>query len=412
MNDDPFKMLDFKPVDKVASGCGCGPLAPLPQSEPSCCGGASAQSQPDQPCCGAPAIKIDWPAPSKELPFVSGEVDSPVGKVPRVSTALTMADHLGNARVRWGYGRMDYGVPPGLYALGAPDSTSEVIVTANYKLTFDVVRKALAGQNLWMVVLDTMAVNVWCAAGKGTFGTDELVHRLESVGLNRLVEHRRIILPQLGAPGVAAHKVKELSGFKVVYGPVRIQDLPMFIKAGRKATDQMRRKRFPLSERAVLIPIELVSALKNGAILMAAFFFASGLGGPGDYWSNVWSSGLLAAVSIFSGLVGGAILTPLLLPWLPGRAFSVKSIPVAVGLVAITLVALGGDMSRWSSLFEAGAWLLMAPALAAYLALNFTGASTYTSLSGVEKEMRFGMPIQIAAAGLGLVLWIGSRIAA
>jgi len=54
----------------------------------------------------------------------------------------------------------------------------------------------------------------------------------------------------------------------------------------------------------------------------------------------------------------------------------------------------------------------MIPAVSAYLAMNFTGASTYTSLSGVKKEMRFALPLQISAAALGLVIWITSLIVA
>ena len=73
----------------------------------------------------------------------------------------------------------------------------------------------------WILVLDTNGVNVWCAAGKGTFGTDELIRRIEATGLPEIVSHNRVIVPQLGGPGVAAHEVRKRSGFRVVYGPVR-----------------------------------------------------------------------------------------------------------------------------------------------------------------------------------------------
>jgi acetyl-CoA decarbonylase/synthase complex subunit gamma len=38
--------------------------------------------------------------------------------------------------------------------------------------------------------------------------------------------------------------------------------------------------------------------------------------------------------------------------------------------------------------------------------MNFTGASTYTSLSGVLREMRFAVPAQVSAGLVGLVLWL------
>jgi len=108
--------------------------------------------------------------------------------------------------VRWGINRNKYRVGPGLYAVGTPGPESEVFVTANYKLTFDILRKNMTGLNVWILVLDTKGVNVWCAAGKGTFGTKELVSRIRLVSLERIVNHKRLILPQLGATGVAAHR--------------------------------------------------------------------------------------------------------------------------------------------------------------------------------------------------------------
>jgi acetyl-CoA decarbonylase/synthase complex subunit gamma len=42
--------------------------------------------------------------------------------------------------------------------------------------------------------------------------------------------------------------------------------------------------------------------------------------------------------------------------------------------------------------------------------MNFTGASTYTSLSGVRKEMRWAVPVEIAMGGVGLMLWLGSQL--
>jgi acetyl-CoA decarbonylase/synthase complex subunit gamma len=42
--------------------------------------------------------------------------------------------------------------------------------------------------------------------------------------------------------------------------------------------------------------------------------------------------------------------------------------------------------------------------------MNFTGGSTYTSLSGVKKEMRWALPLQIAAIAVGIVTWIGALL--
>ena len=85
--------------------------------------------------------------------------------------------------------------------MGSPSPDSPVLVSANYKLSFDVLRRSLAGIDAWILVLDTKGINVWCAAGKGTFGTEELLRRIAAVRLGEVVSHRRLVLPQLGAPG-------------------------------------------------------------------------------------------------------------------------------------------------------------------------------------------------------------------
>ena len=144
--------------------------------------------------------------------------------------------------------------------LGSPTTDSPVFASANYTLSFDALRSALAGTDAWILVLDTKGINVWCAAGKGTFGTGELIRRIAVTGLSEVVAHRKIILPQLGAPGVSAQEVARYSGFSVRYGPVRARDLPEYLTT-HTATREMRTVRFPLADRLVLCPMELVHAL-------------------------------------------------------------------------------------------------------------------------------------------------------
>ncbi len=105
-------------------------------------------------------------------------------------------------------------IEPGLYVLGKPTKESPVFVSANYTLSFDALRSVLNGNDCYILVLDTKGINVWCAAGKGTFGTDELVHRIVSVGLADIVSHRTLIVPQLGATGVNAREVRNAVDLK------------------------------------------------------------------------------------------------------------------------------------------------------------------------------------------------------
>ena len=303
---------------------------------------------------------------------------------------------------------MDYTVDPGLYALGEPGEQSPVLVTANYKMSFDRLREALPGLDAWILVLDTNGINVWCAAGKGTFGTTELVNRIEYTALSRIVSHRRVILPQLGGPGVAAHQVKKGSGFEVIYGPIHASDIKAFMDAGMKATPEMRLKTFPIRERVVLIPVELVTVLKLALYIIPVMLILSGLLGPGGFWANLKDHGLYVSLAILLAILAGGILTPILLPWLPGRAFSLKGFGLGL-LASLILLAIRwhGSMT-WAGGIEIIGWSLLILAITTYIAMNFTGASTYTSLSGVRKEMRWAVPLEIGAAIAGIGFWFSS----
>ncbi|MCX5819195.1 MAG: mercury methylation corrinoid protein HgcA [Deltaproteobacteria bacterium] len=359
--------------------------------------------------CPAAANGAPPSPPRLDQAFVTGSVEGPSGRIPCVPSALTRRDRWGSIKARWGVGRMDYAVDPGLYALGSPDGGSPVLVTANYKMSFDCLREALPGRNAWILVLDTLGINVWCAAGKGTFGTEELLLRIEAAGLQNVVKHRDLILPQLGAPGVSAHLARKRSGFKVHYGPILARDLPAYLDAGLRATAKMRRKAFPLRERAVLIPIELVAALKPALVIIPLLFLISGFGGDGGFVRNVIRDGLFSLAAFLLAVFSGAVLTPLLLPYLPGRAFSAKGLAVGLTAAVLLLLTWGGDAGSRRDLLLGVAWLLLIPAFSAFLAMNFTGASTYTSLSGVRREMRWALPLEIGVGVSGFAVFLVSR---
>ena len=183
-----------------------------------------------------------YPRTEKPLMIDLASITSAPNILP-VQTRLTAADRWDHFLARIGWKRAGHRVEPGLYAVGNPTPDSPVFVSANYTLSFDALRSALDGIDGYILVLDTKGINVWCAAGKGTFGTDEIVNRVFATHLKEVVTQRKLILPQLGAPGVAAHEVKKRTGFWVEYGPVRAADLPEYLKT-HKATPQMRKVEF------------------------------------------------------------------------------------------------------------------------------------------------------------------------
>ncbi len=314
-------------------------------------------------------------------------------KIFHTSSSITFRDHWDHFLARIGWKRGEHRLEPGLYALGNPTPDSPVFVTANYSLSFDALRSSLKGLDGYILVLDTQGINVWCAAGKSTFSSDEIVNRVMSTGLSDLVHHRKLILPQLGAPGVAAHKVKQRTGFWVEYGPVRAMDLPKYL-ASRQATPEMRRVEFSLRDRLVLIPVDLTNAFLPTLVAGVVFYFLGG-----------WVSALAAVVTALTGVA----LFPIFLPWLPTHNFSTKGFILGVLAAipfALTVFFRHPGWSWWRQIGQVLEFLLVMPAVTAFLALNFTGSTPFTSRSGVKLEISTFIPVIAWTCGIGLLLGV------
>ncbi|WKY48098.1 mercury methylation corrinoid protein HgcA [Eubacteriaceae bacterium ES3] len=327
-------------------------------------------------------------------PWITGETEITKGKIPTITTHLQSGDYLGAIKMRLGIGRKNYKINPGLYAVGNPDADTPVFVSANYKLSFDALRKELTSLDAWIMVIDTKGVNVWCAAGKGTFGTSEIINRIEKTYLSEIVSHRQIILPQLGAPGVSAQEVSKATGFSVVYGPVRSADIKSFLSSGLKATDKMRRVTFTLRERLVLTPLEFFGAAKKSLSFFGLLFLINLIA--------VRPFGLPDFLLIVGSLFTGTVLMPAMLPIVPGKAFAFKG-------WLLGLIWTGGFMALNESHFSellimSIGYLLLLPSVSAYFAMNFTGSSTFTSLSGVTKEMKIAVPLLAIASIVGSLM--------
>lgn len=298
---------------------------------------------------------------------------------------LHWRDHVRNIGVRLNFNRDHYKVPPGLYALGRPTKDSEVIVTANYKLTFDTVRSRIK-RDCWILVIDTDGINVWCAAGKGRFGTAEIIYWIEKLVLSSRVNHRRLILPQLAGPGVQAHLVKQKTGFTVHYGPVRVEDLDQYLENDYQATEKMRRVSFNVKERLQVLPLECMHVAIQLAIVLILFWLIPFLS------SRDW-------LLLLAGGATGTILFPLLLPIRPFKRFYQSGMLMALPFIILLLYGTRLTLIR-------SGLALMSLAYAGFLAMNFTGSTTFTSLSGVEQEMKTGLPVTIGLGMIGLIIWI------
>ena len=340
--------------------------------------------------------------------LLKSSISTSVAPLARIDTRMHRKDYWHECRARLSLKRNALAIEPGLYAVGDPDEQSPVLVTANYKLTFDKLRVELCGLNLWILVVDTKGINVWCSAGKGTFNAQEIINRIRRGNLDRVVTHRRLILPQLAAPGVASQSVTKFTGFKVVYGPIRAADIREFIADGYKTNSKMRRVTFNLSERIVLTPVELVLGSKFIPFFFILFCLLNLFSNGSVNVKNVLEIACYNSLAYIMAIIIGTVLVPIMLPILPFRSFALKG--AAAGIIWSLLVIYGGDFFRFSSQITMilGNSLLLT-ALISFFALNFTGSTPYTSFTGAQKETLAAVPVHIIAALLGLILLVVSQ---
>jgi hypothetical protein len=108
-----------------------------------------------------------------------------------------------------------------------------------------------------------------------------------------------------------------------------------------------------------------------------------------------------------AGILAGAVAAPVLLPWVPGRAFALKG-ALTGGVAGLAVIAIFRNDLIW---LEDGALLLFTMMISSYLTMNFTGSTPFTSPSGVEKEMRRAIPLQAAAALIAAAAWVTAAFA-
>ena len=153
----------------------------------------------------------------------------------------------------------------GLIKIGHPDENSPVLLTCNFHLTVLRVKMALRGSDVYLLVANSKGINVWCASTGGLLTNHSVTSVLKTSGIEKLVSHRKVILPQLAATGVERKAISAMTGWRIIWGPVYAKDLPAFLAKKRKTPD-MRQVGFPLGQRiemaiAWAFPISIVTAL-------------------------------------------------------------------------------------------------------------------------------------------------------
>jgi NAD-dependent dihydropyrimidine dehydrogenase PreA subunit len=153
----------------------------------------------------------------------------------------------------------------GVIEIGNPDRQAPVFLTCNFHLTVERVKRALSGMDCYLLVANSRGINVWCAATGGLFTNHDAISALKTSGIEDLVDHRHVVLPQLAGAGIEAQVVQKKSGWRVVWGPIYAEDIPAFVQNGCEKDSDMRTARFPWTQRVEVavfwgFPISVIAA--------------------------------------------------------------------------------------------------------------------------------------------------------
>jgi ubiquinone/menaquinone biosynthesis C-methylase UbiE/NAD-dependent dihydropyrimidine dehydrogenase PreA subunit len=162
-------------------------------------------------------------------------------------------------------------VETGLRRVGEPDRDSPVLVTCNYSLTEKRLRKGLGDLDCYLVLAPTKGINNWCSSAGGIFSAHGVYSAVKASRIGDLVEHRRLVLPQLSAPGVNKKEVSKLTGWKARFGPVFAEDIPAYIENDYRKAPHMHIYEFKPEARLDLV-VSMNFQYYLGAMIYLALF--------------------------------------------------------------------------------------------------------------------------------------------
>lgn len=281
----------------------------------------------------------------------------------------------------------------GLKRLGNPDRQSPVFVTGNFGLTVRRVSRAFRGIDAYLLVANSRGINVWCASAGGHFTTDDVAAVIKTSGIGDLVDHRRLVLPQLAATGIERKVLEERTGWRSVFGPVYAEDIPAYLDSHYRKTERMWTVRFDLGQRfemAVMwaFPISVIP-------LVPLLIWWRGLALP--FLAVVWVLALLIFLS-FPWLSSRAVVSPgqTLPTWTRYLiVFDPRSQKVlGVWAMLVAALAVYGRLAtdwHWTTIIG---WGLASLAVALLISLDLAG-STPVYKSGLHEDSRLRVELDL-----------------
>ncbi len=121
-------------------------------------------------------------------------------------------------------------IEPKLYNVGQVDSSSPVLVTTNFSLTYYTVLGEVEASKVpsYILSVDTEGMSVLTAWAAEKFTPDKISTAINKSVVKDIVKHNNLIIP--GYVAVMSGELQESSGWKVLVGPKEAAGIPSFLK--------------------------------------------------------------------------------------------------------------------------------------------------------------------------------------
>lgn len=121
-------------------------------------------------------------------------------------------------------------VEPAVYAIGAADDRSPVLITTNFSLTYYTVLGEIETSRIpsHLICVDTEGMSVLTAWAAEKFNAEKVAETLVKFKLEEKVRHRNLIIP--GYVSMMSGDLEEKSGWKILVGPREAAGLPSYLK--------------------------------------------------------------------------------------------------------------------------------------------------------------------------------------
>jgi len=225
-----------------------------------------------------------------------------------------------------------------LITLGEPTRDSPVLVTVNSSLTVRRLSRALRNEDCYLLVAPAGGINVWCGSVGGHFTIESIISIIKTSGIEKLVNHRRLILPQLCAPAISSKELHARAGWSGQFGPIRAEDIPEYLRKGKHVTTEMTEISYSPKDRLEMAIAMSGSILVRFSLLPLVIF-------------GLWGVSRFAA-----SVVCSAVVLHMFSEQLPGSTNTRKALAVSPLVVFLLLVVSwpAGGIAIWPLVFLVG----------------------------------------------------------